>query len=92
MEASFAQMDIFFLVTTIVVVAVGVLAVVFMVYAIKFLRDARMIARALKDEMTEIIDDIEEFREDVKGKADKFSGLLGAITTASFISKFLKDK
>jgi signal transduction histidine kinase len=92
MESSFAQMDIFFLVTTIVVVAVGVLAIVLLVYAIKFLRDARLIARAIKDEMTEIIDDIDDFRKDVKGKADKFSGLLGALTAASFIRKFLKDK
>lgn len=92
MEASFAQMDIFFLVTTIVVAAVGVLAIILMVYAIKFIRDARLIARAIRDEMTEVIDDIDEFRQEVKGKADKFSGLLSALTAASFVRKFLKDK
>jgi signal transduction histidine kinase len=92
MEASFAQMNIFFLVTTIVVVAVGVLAIVALVYAIKFMRDARLIARAIRDEMTEIIDDIDDLRKDVKGKADKFSGLLGALTAAGFIRKYLKDE
>jgi signal transduction histidine kinase len=92
MEASFAQMNIFFLVTTVVVVAVGVLAIVALVYAIKFIRDARLIARAIRDEMTEIIDDIDDLRKDVKGKADKFSGLLGALTAAGFIRKYLKDK
>jgi signal transduction histidine kinase len=92
MEASFAQMNIFFMVTTVVVVAVGVLAIVALVYAIKFIRDARLIARAIRDEMTEIIDDIDDLRKDVKGKADKFSGLLGALTAAGFIRKYLKDK
>lgn len=91
MEASFAQMDIFFLVTTIVVAAIGVLAVVLLLYAIKFIRDARLIAQVIRDEMTEIVDDIEEFRREVKGKADKFSGLLGALTAAGFIRKFIKD-
>lgn len=92
MEAPFAQMNIFFMVTTVVVVAVGVLAIVALVYAIKFIRDARLIARAIRDEMTEIIDDIDDLRKDVKGKADKFSGLLGALTAAGFIRKYLKDK
>lgn len=91
METAAAQMNIFFLVTTLVVVAVGVLAIVFLVYAISFLRDVRMITQAIRDELTEIVDDIDEFRKDLKGKADKFSGLLGIITSVSFIRKFLRD-
>jgi uncharacterized membrane-anchored protein YhcB (DUF1043 family) len=92
METAFAQMNIFFIVTTAVVIVVGLLAVVLLVYAIKFIRDARLIAQVISDEMEEIIDDIDEFRDQVKGKAGKFSSLLGALTTANFIRKFLRDK
>lgn len=92
METAAAQMDIFFLVTTIVVAAVGILGVVFLIYAIKFIRDARFIARVVRDEMTEVIDDIEEFRRDIRSKAERFSGLLGVLTTARFIRRLFKNR
>jgi len=91
METAISQMNIFFLVTTVVVVLVGVLSVILLVYAIKFIRDARLIAQVLRDELTEIIDDIEQFREKMEGKADTFSNLLGAMTAAGFVRKFLQD-
>lgn len=89
---SIAKMDIFFLVTTVVVALVGLLAIILMVYAIKFIRDARQISRLLREETIEVIDDIEEFRRDVKHKASRLSSLLKVITTARFIKKVLKPK
>lgn len=91
MTESLAQMDIFFLVTTIAVVIVSLLLVVFLAYAIKVLRDARMITRAIRDELTEITEDIDSFRNNVKDKAERFSGVLGVVTALSMIRKFLKD-
>jgi len=92
METAVSQMNIFFLVTTIIVALVGVLAVVALVYAIKFIRDARLIAKALRDELTDVIDDVEQFREKMEGKASTFSNLLGALTAAGFVRRFLQSK
>lgn len=89
---SIAKMDIFFLVTTVVVALVGLLAIILMVYAIKFIRDARQISQLLREETIEVIDDIEEFRRDVKHKASRLSSLLKVITTARFIKRVLKPK
>lgn len=91
MESAVAQMNVFFMVTTAVVVVVGILAVVMMVYIIKFVRDARIIIRAIRDEAAEIVDDVEDFRHNIKDKAGKVSGILGAITTARFIRRIFKD-
>lgn len=87
---SVVQMDIFFFVTTLVVVVVGVLAAIFLVYAIKFIRDAYIITEIIRDEALEVMDDIEAFRREVKHKTERLSGLLGAITTARFIKRVLR--
>lgn len=87
---SIAQMDIFFFVTTLVVVLVGTLAAVFLVYAIRFIRDARIVMEIIREEAAEVIDDIDEFRRDVRHKASRLSGVLGAITTARFIKRVLR--
>ena len=86
-----AQADIFFFVTTIAVVVITVLLVVLLVYAIKFVRDARVIAKMVLDEAHEIMDDVDEFRKNVKHKAGRISGLLGVVTTARFIRRIFKD-
>jgi hypothetical protein len=89
---SVAQMNIFFFVTTLVVVVVGVLAAVFLVYAIRFVRDAHIIAEIIREEAVDIIDDIDVFRRGVKDKAERLSGLLGVITTARFIKRVLAPR
>lgn len=86
------QMDIFFFVTTIAVILLTVLHAVLLVYLIKLLRDARTIVDIIRDEAGDIIEDVEELRENVKHKAKRFSGLLGAVTTARFIKRVLKGK
>ncbi len=92
METAAAQMNVFFMVTTAVVAVVGILAVVMMIYIIKFVRDARVIMRSIRDEAAEIVDDIDEFRHEIKDRAGKVSGILGAITTARFIRRVFKDR
>lgn len=89
---SVAQMNIFFFITTLVVVVVGVLATILLVYAIRFIRDARLIMEIIRDEATEVIDDIDSFRRDVRHKASRFSNLLGVFTTARFIKRVLRPR
>jgi hypothetical protein len=89
---SVAQMNIFFFVTTLVVVVVGVLLTIFLVYAIRFVRDVKIIMDIIRDEAGEVIDDIDDFRRDVRHKAKRLSGLLGAVTTARFIKQVLRPE
>ena len=85
-------MNIFFFVTTLVVVVVGVLLTIFLVYAIRFVRDVKIIMDIIRDEAGEVIDDIDDFRRDVRHKAKRLSGLLGAVTTARFIKRVLRPE
>lgn len=87
---SFVQADIFFFITTIVVLVVGVLATVLMIYAIKLIRDLYIIMEAVREETVEIVDDIDAFRKEVRHKAGRLSGLLGVVTTARFIRRVLR--
>lgn len=87
---SIVQADIFFFVTTIVMIVIGVLATVFLVYAIKLIRDIYIIMEIVREEAVDVIDDIEAFRRDVKHKAERLSGLLGVVTTARFIRRVLR--
>lgn len=85
-----AQADIFFFVTTIAVVVVGLFALVALYYLITFLRDAHEIMHIIRSEASEIIDDIEQFRKNIEGKATRINKILGIFTTAQFLRKFLK--
>ncbi len=89
---SIVQMDIFFFVTTLVMVLVGVLMAILLVYAIRLVRDVHIIAEIIRDEAIDVIDDIDEFRKDVRHKAKRLSGLLGVVTTARFIRQVLKPE
>lgn len=89
---SVAQMDIFFFVTTLIVVVIGVLMTVLLVYAIRFVRDVKIIMDIIREEASEVIDDIDDFRRDVRHKAKRLSGLLGAVTTAWFIKRVLRPR
>ena len=68
---NFLQADIFFFVTTIVAVLVGILFVVVLVYAIKILRDARYIIRRAREESDLIFRDVEELRKFLKKEGSK---------------------
>lgn len=84
------QANIFFFITSIVMIVVGVLATVLLVYMIKLVRDIYIITEAVRDEMVAVIDDIETFRKDVHDKAQRLSGILGVITTARFIRRIFR--
>lgn len=89
---SLVQADIFFFITSIVMIVIGVLATVLLVYMIKLIRDIYIIAEAVREEAVTVIDDIEEFRKDVHSKAKRLSGILGVITTARFIRRVLRPE
>lgn len=87
---SLIQADIFFFVTTIAVVVVGIAALIALVYLILFLRDVHEFFHIVRKEAAVIIDDIEAFRENIEGKANKISKLLGVLTTARAIQKLFR--
>ncbi|MEX2514947.1 MAG: hypothetical protein WD335_02335 [Candidatus Paceibacterota bacterium] len=89
---SILQADIFFFVTTVVMIVVGILLAVFLVYAIKLIRDIYIIMEIVREEAVDVIDDIDAFRRNVRHKAARLSGLLGAVTTARFIRRILKPQ
>jgi len=87
---SLVQADIFFFVTTIAVVVVGIGALIALVYLILLLRDIHEFFQIVRKEAAVIIDDIEQFRENIEGKASKISKLLGVLTSARAIQKLFK--
>jgi|AntRauTorckE6833_2_1112554.scaffolds.fasta_scaffold00843_12 hypothetical protein len=89
---SIIQADIFFFVTTVVVLVIGILLSILLVFAIKLIRDIYIIMEVVREEAVHVLDDIDEFRRNVKHKAERLSGLLGIVTTARFIRRVLKPK
>lgn len=64
--SEFAKMDIFFLVTTLVVLLVGVLFSVVLTYLIRILRDISEITGTVRREADGIADDISAMRTEIK--------------------------
>jgi predicted RND superfamily exporter protein len=62
----FLKMDIFFAVTTITVVIVGILVCVVLVYVARFLRTANRIATEVEEETSAIRADLSDMRDDIK--------------------------
>lgn len=67
--------DIFFFVTTIVVVVSGTLGIVITLYILPILKNIWEITERIKQETHEIADDIDTFRDSIKEKA----GTVGSI-------------
>lgn len=65
MEA-FVKMDIFFFVTTAVVIILGLLTSICMYYLMHVLRDIRDITATVKREAEGVVEDIHEVRKDIK--------------------------
>jgi len=78
--------DIFFFISTVVLVFVGILAVVALYYVIRILRDIDEVSKKAKVEASEIIDDVRLIRAKVKEQGMKAAGIVG------FISKFIRKK
>lgn len=60
--------DIFFFVTTAVVVVLGILIVVALIYVLRILRNIDDISRKVKEEGSEIIQDVHELRRDLRAR------------------------
>ncbi len=69
---SLIHADIFFFITTIALVVLGIIGAAVLVYILKILVDARFIVRAFREETDELIADLAEFRNKVKEGGAKF--------------------
>ena len=80
--------DIFFVVTTFAVVFVSAALVVALIYIIRILKDMKILSRKARDEGERILEDVAEFRQDMK-KREKF--LARAFSFFGFYKKRKKD-
>lgn len=72
----FLKMNVFFVITTIVVLLVGALVVVILVYVARLVRTLNQIAIDVEEEAQEIRGDISELRTKAKKEGLKLSQLL----------------
>lgn len=73
---SVLKSDVFFMVTTVVVVIVGALIAVVLVYLARILSDVKKLSRAVRTEGERVIEDIEGLRENIKKNTIKLSDIL----------------
>ena len=66
---SLAKSDIFFFITSIVEVILAILLVWFLYYAIGIAKDLKKLSRRVEKEGQRIADDFEDFREEIKYRA-----------------------
>lgn len=72
----FLKQDIFFFVTTVVTIVVGILLAILMVYIIKIARDIKYITSRAKEEADLISEDLSELRQNVREKGAKMKYFL----------------
>jgi len=65
---AFLKMDIFFVVTTIVVMFFGILGVVLLFYVIKIMKEVSEIVHTVKQETEDVAKDFREIRKDIKSE------------------------
>lgn len=80
--------DIFFFVTAITVVILGLLIAAGLFYTIRILRDVEHISSTVRDESDKIIEDVDDLRKDLKKEGKKLTGVLSVF--ASFLTKRAK--
>lgn len=87
MEAdAFLKMDIFFVVTTGLVILFGIFLAVILYYVVKIVRNISKVVALVEREAVEISDDFKEIRKDVK---EGFSDVREGITTATNYTKMV---
>ena|SRR3989344_196594 len=82
--------DVFFFITTVVILILGVTLFVAAIYLIKVLRKVKSITDRMEEEADEIIDDAHEFRENIKKEEVRMSfvsKLMGAVLNSIFVIK-----
>ncbi|MBP9760110.1 MAG: hypothetical protein KBD24_01950 [Candidatus Pacebacteria bacterium] len=85
MDGSFLKMDVFFFVTTIVVLVVGILFAIFMYYLIRVVRDVSEITARVKVEAHDIVEDVRDMREGIKEGISSARTYTKAIAGASIV-------
>lgn len=65
---SFIHADIFFFISSIAAVVLGVLLIIIFVYLIKILRDVKEISSLAKKESMDLAEDMRMIREEVRGE------------------------
>jgi len=78
--------DIFFMITTAVVVVLAIVAAVGLSYAVSILRDIKYITKRIKSESDEVIEDLHILREHIKNEGFKLSMI------SKIVSKFWKRR
>ena len=73
---SLLRSDIFFIITSVVVVILGILFAVALVYLIRILSDVKKLSKAVRKEGENIVEDIEGLRENIKKNTIKLSDIL----------------
>ena len=73
---SLLKSDIFFVVTTFVVLGLGVLIAVALVYLVRILSDVKKLSKKVRQEGESIVEDIEGLRENIKKNTIKLSDIL----------------
>jgi len=79
---AFLQMDIFFIVTTVVVVVIGVFVALVLFYVVRLLRTLERIARDVEGEAKAIISDIDDVRAKARIEGFKVGQLLLPVVKA----------
>lgn len=63
---SILKADIFFVITTLVVIAIAIGLIILLIYVIRIVRTVEHIAKRVRDESDKIIDDVDAVRGQVK--------------------------
>ena len=71
--------DIFFFVTTIVVIVLSIVIAVALVYVVRILRDILHVTRNVRDESDKIVADVDEFRSDMKKQGTVVSSTISIL-------------
>lgn len=85
------QADIFFFITSIVVVILGTATIIASVYIMRILHSVRYIVNKIKEESDHVSDDIAELRGRVKEGGVKFSSIIRTLG-AFFLGKAASRK
>ena len=77
---SFIHADIFFFITTIVVILVGIFLVAVLIYIIRILRDVKKVSKTVKEGTEAIAGDIKDFQSTLREEGGQMRGLFKFLT------------
>ncbi len=88
MNEGLIHADIFFFVTTIVMVVVGIVLTVALVYLVRILHNVDRLTRKVEHETSEILADIRMIRNEIKSEGFRLKHIIGFVLR--FITKTTK--